>query len=383
MSNSNNSNLPQPILLNTEDDRFDAMYSDTMNNSLIQNKTKKQEFTPALCNKIFRANDNIIPDFSEVNTDFSTDANIANDNTGYHCVNTRGSKGVSQVCRPETITNIIHKLDNYGNNIDNNSDDTKKYITMEEFSTLIGEMRVDILALVNLVGVLNKSITNNNEELKNIKSDVCKLVDENNLLKGRITKLKEEGDRRYDTMCKTYDTHIEDLQRSMGTIQKTSKFIDSSSMISLDDNRSTGNIRVVKRDRSNKEIDNVSNTNVKLLKRDQSDMINDNESESSEKGHSSSASTSSMYIDALMEKRAVKQSKTAPPRNKGNTADVYGEPDKKEPEPQYTGNFRQLARQEIVENKSTGQTDSHTARANRLNLNKSNVIDNSSSSKRM
>ena len=72
------------------------------------------------------------------------------------------------------------------------NDSNKEYLTVNNFSTLIGDMRVDILSMCNLLDMMNKNSTTTDEEIQNIKKDMCNLMNENNKLKERITKIKKE-----------------------------------------------------------------------------------------------------------------------------------------------------------------------------------------------
>ena len=69
--------------------------------------------TPSLNQRIFKQSDAVIvPNFSDKHLVSSSD-NIntnTNANTAYHCISTKNDKIMStQVCKPETIDNIIRK----------------------------------------------------------------------------------------------------------------------------------------------------------------------------------------------------------------------------------------------------------------------------------
>jgi len=133
--------------------------------------------------KLFKTNNDTstnIPDYSDKDTQ------------SYHCVKTKNNDSNQVGCKNETIDNIIKKLDMKELETSDMTNQ-KEYITKSKLTTLLGEVRVDILSLVNIVDMLNKNVKQENEEITKIKSDICKLVTENNLLKERLSLLKEKS----------------------------------------------------------------------------------------------------------------------------------------------------------------------------------------------
>lgn len=204
--------LPQPILMNTEDDyTHTSEYTDSDRNLLtpididdtvLNSKKSKSVSTSSIPNLY----DLSTPNFVSTNTSINhpNNAHDANINT------------ISHTYRPDLIKNIIQKLDNFNDvQVTKIADDNNEYITKENFAILLGEMRVDILTLVNLLSVLNKNITINNDELQNIKRDVYKLTDENVILKDKIIKMKDDMGKEYDTIRELCFSKINDLQKQL------------------------------------------------------------------------------------------------------------------------------------------------------------------------
>ncbi|VBB17868.1 hypothetical protein YASMINEVIRUS_331 [Yasminevirus sp. GU-2018] len=345
------SNQPQPILVNTDSDTSIDDQKDAKG-SMKQTSTRgrrDQEMTPALNSKIFRATD-IIPDFSEVNTVSAVDARSPSDEVAYHCISTKGTKPSQPAYRPETIDTIIRNLDKHESDASGSvTDDSSEFVTKSRFSTLIGDMRVDLLSLISLVNVLSKNSTANDSEMQNIKRDICRLVDENTQLKERLARLREEGDRRYDTMCKLYDSKIEELQRRVGSSERSTDV-----PVLVEGSRGSSNIRVVRKPRT-QQRDDLEST----------DDTND------------SVDSVPKFVDSQAEKRATKF-KVSQPRTRTGANDVFGTVVEKPEEPIMSGAFRQTARKDVVETKVKQVTDSKTARANRLGLGQGTISDKTS-----
>ena len=291
------SNLLKPILCETESE------SNIMNSESENNENCRQD------KKIFRKNDIHIPDISEESVSI-VEIISPSDDIEYHCIATRDATQCVQVCKPETIDNIIRKLDVPNTNVVNFPDDNKEYITKSKFSALIGDMRVDILSMINLLSMLNKNASASNEEIQNIKKDICNIIDENTKLKEKIANMKEDN-----YMCKQ-DIRVTRLSKNINLVH------DSEQNNSEDDNKKI--------------------------------CINS-------------------ITDSHMDKNISKY-KVVPSRSKRSGSDNFGMTVKQVPEdPIFSSNFRQVMRREILENKVKTIPDSKTSRANRLNLHNQNM----------
>lgn len=259
----------QPILCDTDSsEQIDAEDVETMHHQIFSRD---------------RQNYMDIPDFSEHFTSVQNN----DDRDDYHCVLNKQNRNV-QVCRPETIDNIIKKLDMTMNE---NTDNDTEYITHDKVSSLIGDMRVDILSLVKLVVSLNKSVTSENEESQNIKRDVCKLVNENIRLREKITKQKEETDRRYDHMCQTYDRKLNLLF----------------SKLKLNDDQNCDNNNC-----DNKNNDEIPEHNIRVVRKSQHVTSVEN-----------TKTPSNIFNDSQMDKKTSKF-KVVPVRTKKTGGDNFG-----------------------------------------------------------
>lgn len=423
-------NQLKPILCETETDT-NTLHSDSENNTVHPSITK---FTGEQRNdtvidtqvqttqKLFRQSDEtFVPDFSDRQSISSVEIKTPDD-VQYHCISTRGDKTQNNpICRPETIENIIRKLDVPEElTVVNVSDEHKEYITKSKFSTLIGEMRVDILSMINLLSMMSKDSSASNEEIQNIKRDICNIINENTKLKDKVTKTKDDADKRLLHVCKTYNDKIEELTARLDRIDVEHN--------STNDVKLSQDIRVIRKTRNapvletkqeskqeqkqdlqaqNAEIEpsvvnrqmsrqaarlaatqtlnpvvNQENnqTSVKAsnqtrnqeivnVKKQESDDESESDSESEKEPEriSKNKPTSNSITDSNMDKNVAKF-KVVPARSKKSGPDSFGIVEKQPDEPVFSGNFRQVARRDNIENKSKVMTDTKTSRANRLGL---------------
>lgn len=267
--------IPRPILCDTD--------------SEIQNATD----TNTNVDNFFRQ-DETIPDFTDSNVNAKLNS-VRGDNTDDQTIDQMISK-----CQPE---NEIY---------DNDEDNTS--IT-KKFSSLIGEMRVDILSLVNLIGVLNNNVTSNNNDIQYMKKEMNKLITDNVSLREKIVRLKDDQISIRDA----YDARFETLKQSIPTNQ-------------------TQDIKIIKKNDTNNETKDNEKNNEK------------NE-----------------FNDALMEKRANKF-KVVPTRTRvGN--DMFGTAIETKEELLLNNSTRRIMRKENVDNMQKKTKDSSQIRSARLGLN--------------
>ena len=283
---------PRPILCDTD--------------SEIQNTTDSNT------DQIFKHNEPFesIPDFTD-----------SNDNKNVSFPKNEGKQKLINRKQSEKniVDEMIHNFDqqnNYQDN-DNNDNDTNnmvEYITKNKFSSLIGEMRVDILSLVNLIGVLNKNMTLNNEEIQNLKKEVNKLVTENIFLKEKVVRLKDDQINMRDAYDETLFSSCEK--------------------------------KVIKKDdRGSKQIEEIENNE------------NNENNEKNEKNE---------FNDALMEKRA-NRFKVVPVRTRtGN--DMFGTHVETKEELPLSNTTRQIMRKETVDNTLKKAKNSSQIRGARMGL---------------
>lgn len=92
-----------------------------------------------------------------------------------------------------TIAKISEKFNKTNNIVDENANEKSNDEKFNNFKTtitsLVGDMRVDILALVNLISVLNKNVVSESAELANIKKELKSVAVENAELKEKLNTL--------------------------------------------------------------------------------------------------------------------------------------------------------------------------------------------------
>ena len=187
----------QPILGNSDTSE------DTYQNKNTRGDNDHTVLTADVNSKIFDQHNTIIPDFSEVVTDTES-------NRQYYCISTKTEQKVDNMGRVEneTIDTIVRKLndDKKTKHVKNNdSHDTSTYVTNSKFSSVFGDMSLDLLSMVNLVRGLNSKVAEHGQNSQNITLDVCGLVEENKRLRELLAKTKVDNNRRYDSLCKNYD----------------------------------------------------------------------------------------------------------------------------------------------------------------------------------
>lgn len=207
--------------------------SDMSNLTNMTNQTSQSNSTSGFSNSIFRQYEIPIPNIPNISTiKHETDNTDETDNV-YHCIATKGTKPrMESVVKNETISKIVDRLDGANNGFNQtSSDDITEYVTKAKFSALIGDMRVDLLSIIDLVRVLNKNLSIDNTEIQNVKKDVCKLIQENIQLKERYAEFKKEANRRHDILVKTYDAKFDELNKRVERMELTTKskvnFVDN------------------------------------------------------------------------------------------------------------------------------------------------------------
>jgi hypothetical protein len=373
------SNQLKPVLCESE--------SET---NTIQSETETPD-TQIKHQKIFRQADaSFIPDFSDQQTISSVEIKTPSDNIQYHCITTHGDKEQNNpIYQPETIENIIRKLDVREESIvTNTSDENKEYITKSKFSTLIGEMRVDILSMINLLSMLNKNATSSNDEIQSIKRDICSLVSENNKLKDKIKKIRDDADTRILDMSNKIDeltTRLDTGHNSTSDIKVIRKIRPSSSITAetnpqdtdLVTNRQMSRqaIRIAATQALNQTVTQepvkiTTKTSPIRTTRQVKDRESDEESSESDEEPEQipkKKSASNSITDSNMDKNIAKF-KVVPTRSKKNGSDNFGVIEKLSDDPVFTGNFRVVARRDNLENNAKIMSDTKTSRANRLGL---------------
>lgn len=283
---------PRPILCDTD--------------SEIQKTTE--------CEQFFKQNDSFasIPDFSDSNN------------------NMKQNTVKQKVTDKQLVDDMIYKFDTMDDN--NDPDNVVEYITKNKFSTLIGEMRVDILSLVNLIGVLNKNVTLNNEEIQNLKKEVQKLVTENVSLKEKFVRLRDDQVNMRDV----YDSKI-----------------DAISLVSKKQiNMTNQDIRVVK-----KNDESQQNYEVNVNNKNETNTKETNAKETDDKNE---------FNDSLMEKR-INKFKVVPGRTRTGT-DMFGAQVETKEELPLSNTTRQIMRKENVDNALKKTKDTSQIRGARLGL---------------
>lgn len=382
---------PTLYVTDTEMNTSDQDYSDTdtqlseNNNDVNYNASNVHNtITPdaVQVQTIFKPTDSyIIPDFSEQRTVSSIDVRTPAEESQYHCMTTRGSNNVRQVAKnPNALETIIKKLDNTTKTGDADSHDDTEYITKSKFSTIIGEMRVDFLSVVNLIDVMNKSISTENEEITNIKKEIYKVESENRQLRTLISEQRQMID---ELMTRT-ESRTENRNVSVSTrVENTGNtFDDIKGQV-----QSTSTIRVTKKRGDiieNTKQEEVVKPNVSVTrsavrittKQDDESTQNDTDDESiqndldsvQEAGRGSDNRKSSNSItDSFMDVKATKF-KVVKPRTKKVGADSYGPAKPVETNNYVTPTSRQTRRVEDVEEKVQEVADTKHARATRLGL---------------
>jgi hypothetical protein len=115
----------------------------------------------------------------------------------------------------EKIEDILKGLDKHKLDI---VDD--KFVSKSKFSALIGEMRIDILSMVNLVNVLNSNVSEVSKDNKKCANDIDTLFTKLSNATQMIAKHREDLENKYDNMTLSYDEKIYDLNEKVEQLQK-------------------------------------------------------------------------------------------------------------------------------------------------------------------
>jgi len=293
-----------------------------------------------------------------------SDQSDRSDQSGYHCITTKGDRKKTDDCVPETLDTIIKNLDNCNDNTSQSKSpqlsgthvpDMSDYVTKERFSSLIGDMRVDMLALVKLVDSMRKNETNITEEIRNLKKDMSKLVTENTQLKERMNRLKVDGDNKYQSLSQMVTTRFDDVAQKTGQ-QKT-----PDTTLQTFGDLNTQSIKVVRRS-SEKADDTAHSKSIQVDKTESGEVEKQN-----------------VFTDSNMDKRASKF-KVVPPRSKKMGYDTFenkkgeifnkiGKAEKEDEEDiMIIDTTRQVIRKDTYDSNEKKNKSSKSVRAKRLGL---------------
>ncbi len=243
--------------------------------------------------------------------------------------------------KSESIDTIVRNLDNNVIECDN-----MEYVTKSKFSTLISEMRVDILSLVNLLAVLNKTLTSTNEEIDNMKKDICKLVSENTYLKENLSKQREDIEK-----INNFDSH--DHSNADNVSFREPEFYQNIKVVKKNTPINTQIIR--KSSNDNTFAIDEANLRDEAIRRE--DEAIDNKP--------------NVLIDSFMEKRSSKFKHV--PIKKRTDIDAYGSKVEENDEQIFNNNSRQILRRENYDN-ALKTKDTKQTRPIRLGLS-NNIVD--------
>jgi hypothetical protein len=348
--------MMKPVLLNSETN----MQSESDNNDSQKMSSDQSDHRVVVTNKL-SADQSDQSDRSD-----RSDQSDRSDRSDYSTA-TRKDRKKTNDCVPETLDTIIKNLDNCAD-IKNQSKspqmlgesnthmlDMSDYVTKERFSSLIGDMRVDMLALVKLVDSMRKNETNISEEIRNLKKDMSKLVTENAQLKERMNRLKVDGDNKYQSLSQMVTTRFDELAQKSGhptsdTTQQTFGDLNTQS------------IKVVRRS-SNDVVDNTApSKSVQVDKTELGEVEKQN-----------------VFTDSNMDKRASKF-KVVPPRSKKMGYDTFenkkgeifnkiGKAEKEDEEDiMIIDTTRQVIRKDTYDSNEKKNKSSKSVRAKRLGL---------------
>jgi hypothetical protein len=170
-----------------------------------------------------------------INTDIpeltQSEGSKSQDINRYHCIKTNGSIDRTPYnVQSEKIGDIIKRLDvqtEYDN--DNNNDNDNEVLTRKQFATSMTDMRNDILSMINLLGCLNSSYTASETELRHIKKDLYKVVQENAHLKKKINEMKSSNEKHYNTLANCYEQRFKRIFKRLNIKDTDSKQLFNSS----------------------------------------------------------------------------------------------------------------------------------------------------------
>lgn len=145
----------------------------------------------------------------------------------YHCIKTNGSIDRTPYnVQSEKIGDIIKKLD-VKTEYDNNND--SEILTRKQFAVSMTDMRNDILSMINLLGCLNSSYTSSETELRHIKKDLYKVIQENEYLKKKITDMKTLHEKHNESLINCYEQRFKRIFKRLNIKDTDSKQIFISS----------------------------------------------------------------------------------------------------------------------------------------------------------
>jgi hypothetical protein len=282
--------------------------------------------TETVPQQIFRQHENMIPDFTENPSVSDVNIETPSEENSYHCITTKNKQVVKgkNVVKPETIAEMVRKLDDVSHvnadDQDNLDVENKEFVTKEKLSVMIGDFRVDVLSMCNLIGCLNNNVTACDNEISRLKQDIIKLVNDNKSLKQKLLRVKEDNDKRYARMVEKYDENFDNLVKRLNKLEGINPNTISSS-------------RVRNTNRSNK--DNVEQ-NLGL-------------------------------IDSQIDKR-VNKFKVVPRRSLKSGRDNFGSVQRDQKETIHLPSTRQVSRKNNLNNTSKKPKNTRQYRINRLGL---------------
>jgi hypothetical protein len=368
----------------------------TSESSIDTDRQERLPMTVDVNSKIFNSYNTNIPDFSEVVTGSDSDRR-------YHCISTKTNSPPMMSSRVENdaIDTIIRKLNDDKSSkqikviddTDNDNDrDTVSYVTNSKFSSVLSDMSLDLLSMVNLVRGLNSKIVEQGSERQNVHSDVCGLIEENKRLRESLSKMKVENDRRYDALCKQYDTKFESFAKLIEN-KDYGRFNANTSNGRLDYHEGMNkpkvrksktdvvvsapllNMNVVKLEEVDEPIDDSTQIHV-------DDNVDDNVEDLVDDTENNQEKSLSMIVDRQLEKRLPKSRPSVVTKRPGGQ-DIFGDVKLQQNGPVINVATRQRVRTDIADGAIKKMTDSNTIRSNRMKLPGSVSLGNKASIQRM
>lgn len=238
--------------------------------------------------------------------------------SSYHCITTRDESSSfdqkNQSYGHETVDNILRRLDNkntdnnmilstemsvqeydesvsYDHRNNPNNTHMNDYVTKKKFTSLIGEMRLDILSMVNLLSVWNKNVATTNEEIQNLRKDIVKLVNDNDNLKDRINRISEDNSKHITALSKAHNNQMEELTKKVTNYDIIQKFNKSKNNNHYDLNQ-TPQIKNMHKSSSNEQVEGDANDNQSITTNTENIKIISSGIRVSRKSHSQSRSQS-------------------------------------------------------------------------------------------
>ena len=142
----------------------------------------------------------------------------------YHCIKTKGDIDLTPYnVQSEKIGDIIKRLD-VQTEYDNNNENDSEILTRKQFASSMTDMRNDVLSMINLLGCLNSSYTSSDGEMRHIKKDLYKVVQENAHLKKKINEIKTSHDKHYESLANCYEDRFKRIFKRLNIKDSDSNF---------------------------------------------------------------------------------------------------------------------------------------------------------------